>query len=62
MTDQRGAVVAGVGAHIDEHHAAVLDLQGRLLGTAAFATTADGYAGLRAPTLPAPPPTVGEQV
>jgi hypothetical protein len=42
MTDQRGAVVAGVGAHTDEHHAAVLDLQGRLLGTAAFATTADG--------------------
>ncbi len=36
-------VVAGVDAHTDEHHVAVLDRQGRLLGTAAFATTADGY-------------------
>ncbi len=43
MTDQRGAVVAGVDAHTDEHHAAVLDAQGRLLGAAAFPTTAAGY-------------------
>jgi transposase len=45
MTDQR-RVVAGVDAHTDEHHVAVLDLQGRLLGTAAFATSAVGYAEL----------------
>jgi transposase len=46
MTDQRGAVIAGVDAHTDEHHVAVLDAQGRLLGTAAFPTTADGYSRL----------------
>ena len=46
MTDQRGAVVAGVDAHTDEHHVAVVDLQGRLLGTAAFPTTAEGYTRL----------------
>jgi len=46
MTDQRGAVVAGVDAHTDEHHIAVIDTQGRLLGAAAFPTTADGYAQL----------------
>jgi transposase len=44
MTDQRGAVVAGVDAHTDEHHVAVVDVQGRLLGAAAFPTTAEGYA------------------
>jgi transposase len=42
MTDQR-RVVAGVDAHTDEHHIAVLDLQGRLLGAAAFPTNAAGY-------------------
>ena len=42
MTDQR-LVVAGVDAHTDEHHAAVVDAQGRLLATAAFPTTANGY-------------------
>ena len=46
MTDHRGAVVAGVDAHTDEHHVAVLDLQGRLLGAAAFPTTGAGYARL----------------
>jgi len=46
MTDQRSAVVAGVDAHTDEHHVAVVDLQGRLLGAAAFPTTAAGYARL----------------
>src|SRR2546430_922482 len=46
MTDQRGAVVGGVDAHTDEHHVAVVDLQGRLLGAAAFPTTAAGYARL----------------
>src|SRR5881397_2821439 len=45
MTDQRG-VVAGVDAHTDEHHVAVLDLQGRLLATTAFPTTGAGYAEL----------------
>jgi transposase len=46
MTDQRGTVVAGVDAHTDEHHVAVVDAQGRLLGAAAFPTTADGYSRL----------------
>src|SRR5438105_12846002 len=46
MTDQTRGVVAGVDAHTDEHHVAVLDLQGRLLVTAAFPTTAEGYAAL----------------
>src|SRR5712692_9768693 len=46
MTDCRGSVVAGVDAHTDEHHVAVVDAQGRSLGAAAFATTAEGYAGL----------------
>src|SRR6266536_1186712 len=46
MTDEKQRVVAGVDAHTDEHHVAVLDAQGRLLGTAAFPTTADGYARL----------------
>src|SRR6266404_4062061 len=42
MANQRG-VVGGVDAHADEHHVAVVDLQGRLLGAAAFPTTAAGY-------------------
>jgi transposase len=43
MTQAQMRVVAGVDAHTDEHHVAVVDAQGRLLGTAAFATTAAGY-------------------
>ena len=46
MTDHTARVVAGVDAHTDEHHVAVLDLQGRLLATAAFSTTGVGYARL----------------
>jgi transposase len=46
MTDQRGVVVAGVDAHTDEHHVAVVDVQGRLLGAAAFSTAGKGYARL----------------
>src|SRR5581483_9596445 len=46
MTDQTGGVVAGVDAHTDEHHVAVLDPQGRLLATAAFPTTSVGYTDL----------------
>lgn len=46
MTDQRAGVVAGVDAHTDEHHVAVVDAQRRLLGAAAFPTTAEGYARL----------------
>jgi transposase len=42
MTDRK-RVVAGVDAHTDEHHVAVLDLQGRLLAVAAFPTSATGY-------------------
>jgi transposase len=43
MTDQRAGVVAGVDAHTDEHHVAVVDAQGRLLSAAAFPTSAEGY-------------------
>lgn len=43
MTQTGTRVVAGVDAHTDEHHVAVLDAHGWLLGTAAFATTVDGY-------------------
>jgi transposase len=43
MTDQRQFVVAGVDAHTDEHHVAVMDAQGRSLGAAAFPTSAEGY-------------------
>jgi transposase len=43
MANQRGGVVGGVDAHADEHHVAVVDLQGRLLGATAFPTTAAGY-------------------
>jgi len=46
MNDRRSSVVAGVDAHTDEHHVAVLDIQGRLLAMAAFPTTAEGYARL----------------
>jgi transposase len=46
MTDQRQVVIAGVDAHTDEHHVAVLDSQGRSLGAAAFPTSAGGYARL----------------
>jgi hypothetical protein len=35
-----------VDAHTDEHHVAVVDAQGRLLGAAAFPTSAEGYARL----------------
>ncbi len=34
MTDFGGSVVAGVDAHGDEQHVAVVDAQGRLLGAA----------------------------
>jgi transposase len=46
MANRRGGVVGGVDAHTDEHHVAVVDLQGRLLGATAFPTTAAGYAQL----------------
>ena len=43
MANHRARVVGGVDAHTDEHHVAVVDLQGRLLGASAFPTTAAGY-------------------
>src|SRR6266536_1983541 len=46
MANHTGAVVGGVDAHADEHHVAVVDMQGRLLDAAAFPTTAAGYARL----------------
>jgi transposase len=36
-------VIAGVDTHADTHHAAVIDSHGRLLDTAAFPATAQGY-------------------
>ncbi len=44
MANQTARVVGGVDAHTDEHHVAVVDLQGRLLGATVFPTTAAGYA------------------
>jgi transposase len=46
MTNHTQVVVAGVDAHTDEHHVAVVDAQGRLLGAAAFPTSSSGYAQL----------------
>jgi transposase len=46
MNDQRSGLIAGVDAHTDEHHLAVLDGQGRLLATAAFPASAAGYTHL----------------
>jgi transposase len=46
MANHSSGVVGGVDAHADEHHVAVVDPQGRLLGAAAFPTTAAGYAQL----------------
>ena len=43
MADQRRCVTSGVDTHIDTHHAAVLDEQGRLLATAEFPATGRGY-------------------
>lgn len=48
MADQRRRVTAGVDAHTDSHHAAVLDEQGRLIATAAFPATGQGYHELAA--------------
>ena len=39
MTDPQRAIVVGVDAHTDTHHAAVLDDCGRLLGNATFPRT-----------------------
>ncbi|MBB2939543.1 transposase [Amycolatopsis bartoniae] len=44
MDDSGGGVVGGVDTHRDTHTAAVLDARGRLLGTAEFPATQDGYA------------------
>jgi hypothetical protein len=44
MANHTGSVAGGVDAHTDEHHVAVVDLQGRLLGATVFPTTAAGYA------------------
>jgi transposase len=46
MTTTAPRVTGGVDAHTDSHHAAALDERGRLLATAAFATTARGYEDL----------------
>ena len=46
MTTSDGHVIGGVDAHTDSHHAAALDERGRLLGSAPFATTTEGYRDL----------------
>ncbi len=46
MADTVRRVTGGVDAHIDTHHAAVLDEQGRLLETRAFPATSQGYQAL----------------
>jgi transposase len=46
MQDTETVVIGGVDAHSDTHEAAALDGRGGLLGTASFATTFAGYAGL----------------
>jgi transposase len=43
MPGRERDVVAGVDCHADTHQAAVLTTQGRLLATAGFAATGDGY-------------------
>ena len=48
MTEIRRLVIGGVDAHTDSHHAVALDERGRLLGDAAFATSARGYQELLA--------------
>ena len=48
MTDSRPLVVGGVDTHKDQHVAAVVDMIGRILGTASFPNDAKGYRQLRA--------------
>ena len=43
MAPSRRAVTGGVDAHTDTRHGAVLDQQGRLLGTKGFPADARGY-------------------
>lgn len=47
MTEQTGGVIGGVDCHTDTHTIAALDPLGRLLDTAEFPTTSNGYAALR---------------
>jgi transposase len=46
QTRQATIVVAGIDTHRSTHHAAVLDLQGRLLGEHEFPVTTTGYRSL----------------
>jgi transposase len=48
MTDLSERVTAGVDAHADSHHAAVLDARGRLVASEAFPATRRGYVQLGA--------------
>lgn len=43
MTSERRDAIGGVDCHAEHHEAAALDAQGRLLATARFATTMEGY-------------------
>ena len=46
MTDQNGPVTVGIDTHGDVHVAAVLDAQGRWLGTESFPSTGAGHRSL----------------
>ena len=48
MTVPAATVVGGVDTHVQTHHAAIIDLQGRLLGVSSFPTTDEGYRQLLA--------------
>jgi transposase len=46
MAQERIDVIGGVDTHKDSHVAAVIDYQGRILGTKAFRVTEGGYRAL----------------
>lgn len=46
MTRTRRLIIGGVDTHASTHHAAVIDLKGRLLDDAEFAASPAGYAQL----------------
>ena len=48
MTGPPATIVGGVDTHKDQHHAAVIDLAGRILGSKSFAASAAGYRALLA--------------
>lgn len=47
-TGPPATIVGGVDTHKDQHHAAVIDLTGRILGSKSFVASAAGYRALLA--------------